>query len=215
MNSRIVSLIIRRLAVAFLTLLIVSFIVFAATALLPGDTAMILLGQSATPEAVAGLRKAMNLDEPALLRFLHWLWGLMQGDLGTSYANKMPVAQLIGPRFVNSIKLAGLTTMIAVPLALTLGITSAAFRGSTYDRVVTVMTIGIISVPEFMIATLAVLLFAVYLQWLPNQNLVNNFRTRYPLFFPANPKKIDNFPEYLITYLTLAYAPHNIDFFGT
>jgi peptide/nickel transport system permease protein len=159
------------------TLLIVSFIVFSATSLLPGDTATILLGQSATPEAVAGLRTAMHLDDPALLRFVRWLFGLLHGELGTSYANNMAIADLIGPRFVNSMKLAGITTVIAVPLALTLGISSAMLRGTLYDRAVTILTIGVISVPEFMIATLAVLLFAVYLKWLPALSLVSEVHT--------------------------------------
>ncbi|KVK55270.1 ABC transporter permease [Agrobacterium sp. TS43] len=161
------------------TLLIVSFIVFSATSLLPGDTATILLGQAATPEAVAGLRTAMHLDDPALLRFVRWLLGLLQGELGTSYANNMAIADLIGPRFVNSMKLAGITTIIAVPLALTLGISSAMLRGTLYDRAVTVLTIGVISVPEFMIATLAVLLFAVYLKWLPALSLVSEVHTLF------------------------------------
>lgn len=179
MNSRILSLIARRLVVMLTTLLIVSFIVFSATSLLPGDTATILLGQAATPEAVAGLRTAMHLDDPALLRFVRWLFGLLHGELGTSYANNMAIADLIGPRFVNSMKLAGITTIIAVPLALTLGISSAMLRGTLYDRAVTVLTIGVISVPEFMIATLAVLLFAVYLKWLPALSLVSEVHTLF------------------------------------
>ncbi|MBA4774655.1 ABC transporter permease [Agrobacterium salinitolerans] len=179
MNSQIMSLIARRLVVMLTTLLIVSFIVFSATSLLPGDTATILLGQAATPEAVAGLRTAMHLDDPALLRFVRWLLGLLQGELGTSYANNMAIADLIGPRFVNSMKLAGITTVIAVPLALTLGISSAMLRGTLYDRAVTVLTIGVISVPEFMIATLAVLLFAVYLKWLPALSLVSEVHTLF------------------------------------
>ncbi|CDN92883.1 MULTISPECIES: ABC transporter permease [Agrobacterium tumefaciens complex] len=179
MNSRILSLIARRLVVMLTTLLIVSFIVFSATSLLPGDTATILLGQAATPEAVAGLRTAMHLDDPALLRFVRWLFGLLQGELGTSYANNMAIADLIGPRFVNSMKLAGITTVIAVPLALTLGISAAMLRGTLYDRAVTVLTIGVISVPEFMIATLAVLLFAVYLKWLPALSLVTEVNTLF------------------------------------
>lgn len=129
--------------------------------------------------AVAGLRTAMHLDDPALLRFVRWLLGLLQGELGTSYANNMAIADLIGPRFVNSMKLAGITTIIAVPLALTLGISSAMLRGTLYDRAVTVLTIGVISVPEFMIATLAVLLFAVYLKWLPALSLVSEVHTLF------------------------------------
>ncbi|MDS7594704.1 ABC transporter permease [Agrobacterium tumefaciens] len=179
MNSRIISLIAKRIVVMLTTLLIVSFLVFSATSLLPGDTATILLGQAATPEAVAGLRTAMHLDDPALVRFVRWMVGLLQGELGTSYANNMAIADLIGPRFINSMKLAGITTLIAVPLALTLGISSAMLRGTLYDRTVTVLTIGVISVPEFMIATLAVLLFAVYLKWLPALSLVSEVNSLF------------------------------------
>jgi peptide/nickel transport system permease protein len=161
------------LLIALITLVIVSFAVFFATTLLPGDTATILLGQAATPEAVEGLRKAMHLDEPAIFRFLRWIVGLLQGDLGTSYANEMPVATLIGGRFVNTLQLAGVTALFSVPIALTLGITAAMLRGSLYDRAVTVLTIGVISVPEFMIATSAVLIFAVYLKWLPALSFAN------------------------------------------
>ena len=167
MGPYVLNLIAARLLIAALTLLIVSFAVFFATAMLPGDTATILLGQAATPEAIAGLRTAMHLDEPAYLRFLRWLGGLASGDLGTSYVNNIAVADLIGSRFTNTMRLAAITTMFSVPLALTLGITAAMFRGSRYDRFVTILTIGVISVPEFMVATAAVLVFSVYLKWLP------------------------------------------------
>jgi peptide/nickel transport system permease protein len=177
MNNPVLSLIASRLLIAVFTLIIVSFAVFFATTMLPGDTASILLGQAATPEAVEGLRKAMHLDQPAFLRFIYWMIGLLSGNLGTSYANDMPIADLIGGRFANSMKLAGITALLAVPIALTLGITSAMMRGTLYDRVVTILTIGVISVPEFMIATSAVLFFAVYLQWLPAISLANEAHT--------------------------------------
>ncbi len=106
-------------------------------------------------------------------RFLLWIAGLVTGDLGTSYANNMPIATLIAGRFVNTMELAAITALIAVPFALTLGITSAVLRGSLYDRIVTVLTIGVISVPEFMVASTAVLIFAVYLKWLPAISFVN------------------------------------------
>ena len=177
MNSEIGSLILRRLGIAMITLVIVSFAVFFTTNLLPGDTATILLGQAATPEAIAGLRQAMHLNDPAILRFFRWGLGFLTGDLGKSYANNMEISTLIGDRFVNTMELAGLTTIIAVPLALTLGITSAVMRGRLYDRVVSVLTIGVISVPEFVIASTAVLVFAVYLRWLPAISFVNEIHS--------------------------------------
>ena len=177
MNLQIGSLILKRLGIAVITLIIVSFAVFFTTNLLPGDTATILLGQAATPEAIEGLRKAMHLNDPAIVRFLHWGYGFLTGDLGKSYANNMDISSLISDRFVNTMKLAAITTVIAVPFALTLGITSAVMRGSIYDRIVTILTIGVISVPEFVIASTAVLVFAVYLRWLPAISFVNEIHS--------------------------------------
>ncbi len=167
MDRQVISLVLGRLGVALITLVIVSFVVFAATEMLPGDVAQVLLGQAATPEAVAGLREAMKLDDPAIVRFLRWMAGLLQGDLGRSYANNMAVADLVGGRLLNTLKLAAVTAIVAVPIALFLGITTAMYRGSPYDRTVNALVVGVISVPEFMIATLAVLVFAVWLRWLP------------------------------------------------
>jgi peptide/nickel transport system permease protein len=160
-------LVAQRLGIAVLTLVIVSFAVFFATELLPGDVAEILLGQAATPEAVADLREAMGLNEPALQRFLRWMAGLASGDLGRSYVNDIEIAQLLSGRLANSLRLAAIVTVICVPVALGLGIAAAMWRGSWLDRVVSVATIAVISVPEFMVATLAVLVFAVWLGWLP------------------------------------------------
>ncbi|MGY5811218.1 ABC transporter permease [Rhizobium sp. LEGMi198b] len=177
MNRHVLSLVLGRVIVAVITLLIVSFTVFAATEMLPGDVAQILLGQAATPEAVAGLRAAMHLNDPAILRFIRWLAGLATGNLGISYANNTPIADLIGARLGNSLKLAAATTLFSVPIALTLGITAAMLRGSLYDRIVTVVSIGVISVPEFMVATSAVLIFAVYLKWLPALAFANEIHS--------------------------------------
>ncbi|MCX8278828.1 ABC transporter permease [Phyllobacterium sp. 0TCS1.6C] len=173
MKSPLLSLIAKRLVIALLTLLIVAFTIFFATEMLPGDVAEILLGQAATPEAVAGLRAAMNLDQPAFLRFIYWLGNLFTGDLGVSYANNVPIADLIGSRLMNSLRLAGITAGISVPIALFLGITAAIMRGTIYDRLVSIITISVISVPEFMVATIAVIVFAVYLGWLPALSMAN------------------------------------------
>ena len=166
-SSRIWLLVAQRLGVALFTLVIVSFAVFFATELLPGDVAEILLGQAATPEAVAGLREAMGLNEPAIWRFLRWLGGLATGDLGRSYVNNIDVADLLSGRLANSLRLAAVVTVICVPVALALGILAAMWNGSRLDRLISILTISIISVPEFMVATLAVLIFAVWLGWLP------------------------------------------------
>ena len=160
-------LIAQRVLSALGTLLLVSLAVFGLSLLMGGDAAEAILGQSATPEALAGLRIAMHLDQPAPLRYLSWLGGLLTGNPGTSLVTGLPVGEMIGPRLASSMLLAGLTAFISVPIALFLGIAAAVKRGSLLDRIVSLVTIGIVSVPEFLIATLAVMLFAVTLHWLP------------------------------------------------
>ncbi len=167
MSGSLSMLIAQRLGIAVITLIIVSFAVFFATEMLPGDVAQVLLGQAATEEAVAALREAMGLDRPAVLRFIDWMAGLATGDFGISYVNDIAVAELISGRLMNSLRLAAIVTLVSVPISLALGIGAAMWRGSPFDRVVSILTISVISVPEFMVATLAVLIFAVWLNWLP------------------------------------------------
>ncbi len=167
MNAGMSRLLLARLATAAGTLLFVAAAVFVTTTLLPGDVAQEILGQSATPDAVAALRHGLGLDRPPVERFLSWLGGLLVGDPGLSLVNGLPVATLIGGRLSNSLLLAGITAAVSVPLALLLGISSAMLRGSVYDRVVGAATIFVVSVPEFLVASLAVLVFAVKLRWLP------------------------------------------------
>jgi peptide/nickel transport system permease protein len=148
-------------------LLIVSAIVFAMTGLLPGDAAQEALGQAATPEAVAALRHQFGLDQPALQRYLQWLFHIVSGNFGMSLSNSLPVSELIATRLPNSLMLAGLTTIVAVPVALAIGILSAMYRGSLLDRALNLLTLSTVAVPEFLVATIAVLIFAVNLHWLP------------------------------------------------
>lgn len=165
-------LIVRRIAISLLLLLAVSVLVFAGTEMLPGDVAQMVLGQGATPQALAGLRAALHLNEPAWLRYVQWLWGLLHGNAGHSLVDGMSVAALVGRRLTNSLRLALFTTLVTVPLALLVGVTAAIWRGSAYDRIVNVLTVATVSVPEFLFATLAVLIFAVRLHWLPALSLV-------------------------------------------
>lgn len=166
MNATIARLLLQRFALALVTLLMVSVVVFAITNLLPGDAAEESLGQSATPEAVAALRAQFGLDQPAPVRYARWLGHLVRGNPGNSLLNGKPVSVLIGQRLPSSLVLAGVTAAVSVPLALALGILSAMLSGSLFDRAVNVGTVALVSVPEFLIATLAVLLFAVKLRWL-------------------------------------------------
>ncbi|RMT96867.1 hypothetical protein ALP39_01468 [Pseudomonas marginalis pv. marginalis] len=166
MNSNTLWLIGRRLGAGVVTLLIVSMAVFAITAVLPGDAAQQALGQFATPEQVAALRLQLGLDQPGVLRYLHWLMSLLTGDMGVSVSNAMPVGELMAGRVPNTLMLAGATALVSVPVALVLGIGSAMGRGGRIDSCLSFVTLAMVAVPEFLVATLAVLIFAVNLGWL-------------------------------------------------
>lgn len=161
-------IIISRLALGVLTLLAVSVLIFAATEVLPGDVASAVLGQGATPETLAVFRKELGLDRPASTRYLEWLYGALQGDLGTSMTNQRAITEEIAPRFMNTMFLAIFAAAIAVPLSVGLGILSAINEGKLVDRVANVLSLMTISVPEFFIAYLLILTFSVQLDWLPS-----------------------------------------------
>lgn len=168
----VAGLILRRVGSALLILLLVSLIVFTISSLLPGDAASEMLGQSATPEAVAALRAKLGLDQPAPARYVSWLLGLVTGHPGQSLANNMPVGVLIASRLPKSLLLAGLTALVSTPLALALGIVAAMRRNSPVDRALSLTTLSMVAVPEFLVATLGVLLFAVKLRWLPSITVI-------------------------------------------
>ena len=159
--------VLRRLGMGVVTLWVVSILVFAGTEILPGDVAEAILGQSATPEAVAAIREQLNLDRPAVVRYMDWLTNLLRGDLGISLAANLPISEMISGRLKNTLILAALTAAFAVPLSLAMGLAAAMFPGGRIDRFVTVSTLFLLSVPEFFIAATLVLIFAVHLQWVP------------------------------------------------
>jgi len=158
----------QRLGLGLLTLFIVSLIIFLGVELLPGDLAEAILGQSATPETVAALRSELQLDLPAYERYLSWLFGMLQGDMGRSLANQREISELIGGRLGNTLFLAALAAIISVPLAVTLGALAALYRNTFYDRCVNVVTLSSISFPEFFVAYILVYFLAVQLGWFPS-----------------------------------------------
>ncbi|WP_042859403.1 ABC transporter permease [Dickeya sp. NCPPB 3274] len=184
MNRNMLTLIARRCGAGMLMMLLISALVFFITSLLPGDAAQMILGQSATPETVAALRRQLGLDQPLLVRYLDWLTGMLRGDFGTSFASNVPVTQLVAQRIPATFELAAVTTLVSVPLALVIGIVAAMNRGAWLDRALVVGTMSVVAVPEFLVATVAVLVFAVKLHWVPamslgspNQDLAGFLRT--------------------------------------
>jgi len=160
-------LITRRLLLGLVTLWVVSLMVFATTEVLPGDVATAILGQSATPEALTAIRQELGLDRPALIRYIEWLGNLVTGDLGKSLATGRQITELIAERLGQTLILAAMTALVAVPLAISLGLIAAIFPGSFFDRGICMGTLCLVSVPEFFTASLLVLIFAVTLHWLP------------------------------------------------
>ncbi len=160
-------MVINRIWIGIATLWVVSVLVFVGTAVLPGDVAEIVLGQSATPESLAAFRAERGLDKPLPMQYLHWLGGMMTGDLGTSKAGGASISSLISGRLGNTMFLAAIVAIISVPLSVALGLLAAMHPGTWIDRTLTFGTMSLISVPEFFIATFMVLILAVELGWLP------------------------------------------------
>ncbi|MEN0613900.1 ABC transporter permease [Klebsiella indica] len=161
-------LIIQRLLLGIVTLWLVSMLIFLGTELLPGDIASALLGQNGTPETIAALRSQLGLDQPAAWRYLQWLGGVLHGDLGVSLANNEPVSAVLLPRLENTLFLAGYAAVVAIPLAMVLGIASAIWRDSWFDRLANNLTLLSISVPEFFVGYLLVMFFAIHFAWFPS-----------------------------------------------
>lgn len=146
----------QRLALGFVTLFIVSIIIFLSIEALPGDFAQSMLGRSAAADTVEAYRLMLGLDRPVFERYLSWAAGAVQGDFGMSLTSRpgsiRAVNDMIGPRLYNTFFLAAMTALIAVPLAVLLGILTALYRGSWFDRLINGSTLMAISVPEFFIA---------------------------------------------------------------
>lgn len=166
--NNIVRMLVQRISLGVLILFIVSLIIFLGVSMLPGDAAQAILGQTATPDTVAILRKQLGLDLPPHIRYLTWLGNIMQGDWGTSIGNGREIGDVIGARFSNTVFLATFAACIAVPLALILGILAALYRNSYYDRTLNVITLSSISTPEFFVAYILILFVSVKLGWFPS-----------------------------------------------
>ncbi len=156
-----------RLALGLATLWAASVLIFAGTELLPGDLATAILQNAATPENVAELRKELGLDRPPLVRYTEWLGRAVHGDLGVSLSNQRDVVEELTPRLRNTLFLAVLATLVAVPLSIVLGLLAAINQGSVFDRAVNAATLLTISVPDYLVGYLLVKYLSVRLDWFP------------------------------------------------
>jgi peptide/nickel transport system permease protein len=159
----------RRLGLAVLTLWLVSILVFFATAAL-GDPVRAILGKDykASPGRVAALSDQLNLDEPLIQRYLHWLGGILTGDPGTSLAAQQPVGQLIGPLVTNTIGLVLISAVVMIPVAFGVAMVSANYRRRKPDTIIQGVTVALAGLPEFVTGILLVAVFStVVFHWLP------------------------------------------------
>ena len=159
----------RRLAATIPVMGVVALFVFSLLYLSPGDPAAVIAGDIATEEDIAKIRAKLGLDQPYLVRFGTWLVSLSQGDLGTSIFTGLPVTTLIGQRLEPTLALTLCTLIVAVALAVPLGVVAAARAGGWIDRLVMGVSVVGFSVPVFVLAYGLVLLFSIHLEWLPVQ----------------------------------------------
>ena len=188
-GSPLARLVVARLFSGLVTLAVISFVIYGAMELMPGDLAREVLKSHATEETVAAFRQQLGLDRPFLERYLAWLGAALTGDFGRSLVSNVEVATLIGQRTLNSLFLAFLAALLSIPLALSLGILSAIFRNSIFDRVTGFVTLTFVSLPEYALGYLLLFLLAVKFGIFPSLSAVDPampFAARlYQTFLPA------------------------------
>lgn len=167
-------LIAQRLALGVALLWAASVLIFAGTMILPGDVAQSILGQSATPETLANLRAELGLNDPPVVRYFAWLGAALTGDLGTALTNGQDIAESMSRRLGNTLFLAGTAAVIAVPLAVLLGLIAVRYVGRWPDKLISTVTLATISVPEFLLGYIVVYFLAVELQLFPSMAMVHD-----------------------------------------
>ena len=169
----IARLVIARVLSSIMTLVLVSLLIFSMLEVLPGDVATRVLGRDATPESLAVLRERLHLDDPAYLRYLTWLGGLVQGDLGNSLISGRRVVDILGPRIFNTLLLSVYAFLIYIPLATLPALIQAIRRDGAVDHAFSVVTLVLLSVPDFLLATMLMIVFVVMTPLFPAISLVD------------------------------------------
>ncbi|MFK4509155.1 ABC transporter permease [Bradyrhizobium daqingense] len=187
--------VVRRLLAMLPVLLAVSLLTFLIASLLPGDLALVILGDQATPENVAALRRDMGLDQPLWWRYLSWLGHVLQGDLGRSFRTGQTVLQAVAERIPVSLQLMLMAEFIGLLIGVPLAIACAARAGGAFDRFMTGGAFAMLSMPSFLTAILLIYLFAVELHWLPATGYV-----------PFTEAPLANLRFFVLPALTLALA---------
>lgn len=187
--------VVRRLLAILPVLLAVSLLTFLIASLLPGDLALVILGDQATPENVVALRRDMGLDQPLWWRYLSWLGHVLQGDLGRSFRTGQTVLQAVSERIPVSLELMLMAEFIGLLIGVPVAIACAARAGGAFDRFMTGSAFAMLSMPSFLTAILLIYLFAVELRWLPATGYV-----------PFTEAPLSNLRFFVLPALTLALA---------
>jgi peptide/nickel transport system permease protein len=169
----ILRMLIGRILLSILTLLIVSVVIFAIIEILPGDIVTRILGRDATPEAIAVLREKLHLDDPAIIRYLRWLGGMLQGDFGNALTSSRPIADIVAPRLFNTLMLSIYAFIIYIPLSLIPALIQASRRDKNVDHVISVINLVFLSIPDFLLGTLLLVAFSVAIPLLPAVSMVD------------------------------------------
>jgi peptide/nickel transport system permease protein len=191
--------ILRRLGFTLLTLLITSLVIFVIARLLPGDVARVILGREAGEAALAALRAELGLDRPVFIQYLGWLGGFLSGDWGNSFSTGLPIRAVVFERLGNSLMLAGLSALFAIPLGLALGVLAGLNEGRAIDNTISISSLAITGLPEFVTGLLLIQVLAFQLRLFPANSSIRPGEG----FFTALPQLI--LPALTATFVLLAY----------
>ena len=168
-------LILKRIFSALITLLIVSALIYGFLEMLPGDVATRMLGRTATPETLANLREQLGLNEPALKRYFLWLYNIFQGDFGTALTSKRPISEILAPKIFNTLILSGCAFILYLPLSFITALLQAYYKNKNIDISLSIITLIILSLPDFVIGTIMIIVFVVVFPIFPAISLVGEY----------------------------------------
>ena len=168
-------LILKRIFSALITLLIVSALIYGFLEMLPGDVATRMLGRTATPETLANLREQLGLNEPALKRYFLWLYNIFHGDFGTALTSKRPITEILAPKIFNTLILSGCAFILYLPLSFITALLQAYYKNKNIDISLSIITLIILSLPDFIIGTIMIIVFVVVFPIFPAISLVGEY----------------------------------------
>jgi len=183
----------KRVLLALVTLLLVSFIIFIAGDVLPGSIGRTILGQFATDSQVHALDVQLGFDHPVLIRYWNWISSFVQGDWGSSITQQIPVFSFVLKHFLNSLMLGAFALIIIVPISVGLGVLAAVKRNTRIDRIISISGMSMLALPEFVTGVGVIILFSLVLKWFPVFSNVpgwNPLQIVRNFFLPALPEML-------------------------